>query len=341
MLSLIRMVSIQVITRSLFRSIRTLKISESCALCSGADVNIADDRGRTPLHVARGSIIKLLVAHESTMVNIQDAQGLTPLHYAAGQRKFPCDVRALLEHKDINPNVRQNDGLTPLLYVAKSRYDVWGVVEALLAHPGLDINAHELEVNGRSALQYLVEKREWRAIQHFATHPDLDASEEVEPGKRLLEYALDKVFADRYFTSNSKCCDFGHVIHELVKKVPTDANFCTDNWLRVTPLFAAIHLQNIRLVEYLLTFESVDVNERAHRRLTPLQYSQHCNRDGNISKMLTDHGVIAKKSTQRSDMIDEKSRSEQLRDTSTVQRSPGEYRPTERHKGSFCKCTIL
>jgi cytohesin len=84
-------------------------------LKEGADPNVRDEKGRTPLHHAvkdnRLDIVKLLV-ESGADVNAPDNYGLTPLHYAvhSGYEKL---VDFLLRH-GADPNAKDIGGYTPL-----------------------------------------------------------------------------------------------------------------------------------------------------------------------------------------------------------------------------------
>jgi len=82
----------------------------------GSDVNAANDRGETPLHVAahmgETEAAKLLVEHGAD-VNAKDELGGTPLHEAA---KWPArtEVVKLLLANGADADAKNREGKTPL-----------------------------------------------------------------------------------------------------------------------------------------------------------------------------------------------------------------------------------
>ena len=81
----------------------------------GADANVQDDKGQTPLIVASLNgddlMLPLLLAHGAN-INAQDKDGCTALHWAAGNGQTRV-VRFLLVHS-ANPALRDTEGKTAL-----------------------------------------------------------------------------------------------------------------------------------------------------------------------------------------------------------------------------------
>jgi uncharacterized protein len=81
----------------------------------GAQVNAADDDGRTPLLMAAiqgdGSLVRVLLEHGATL-NAHDEDGWTPLLGAVANGHTPV-VRLLLQH-GAETNARDNEGKTVL-----------------------------------------------------------------------------------------------------------------------------------------------------------------------------------------------------------------------------------
>lgn len=85
-------------------------------LDKGADVNIADIRGSTPLHRAASKgvlpIVKLLIERNDVKINFKDAYGSTPLHLACEEDREQAAL-LLVEHgADID--AKDRDRQTPL-----------------------------------------------------------------------------------------------------------------------------------------------------------------------------------------------------------------------------------
>ena len=119
----------------------------------GAIVGAVDNQGRTPLHSVVGygevEIVRVLLEH-GAIVDAADKYGRTPLH-SAGQSRYGAAARVLLEH-GANVDVADNIGRTPLHSAAQSRYDV--VLRVLLEH-GANVDA--ADNNGRTPLHSAAE----------------------------------------------------------------------------------------------------------------------------------------------------------------------------------------
>ena len=123
----------------------------SCS-SKGADLNLQDEFGWTPLHRAAGSnknpeIIKALVERGADP-KAQDKHGFTPLHMAAGGNENPKVIAALLEAgADLNAPEPAR-GQTPLHLAADSNFNP--AIVALLLEAGADPRVQDNE--GRTPL---------------------------------------------------------------------------------------------------------------------------------------------------------------------------------------------
>ncbi|CAI8033704.1 E3 ubiquitin-protein ligase MIB2 [Geodia barretti] len=145
----------------------------------GADPNVGDDRGITPLARAAAlgylEVVKLLLDHHRTNPNKQDCQGSTPLHRAivnhqlqtmiallnagadptipnhslhncmhrAAALGFLAGVEELMKwHPDLI-NKAKKDGFTPLHMAAVSGHT--DIVSLLLSHPSCEVNVDDTD----------------------------------------------------------------------------------------------------------------------------------------------------------------------------------------------------
>mgnify|MGYP001181682841 FL=1 len=86
-------------------------------LDAGVDVNVKDEGGETPLHIAAGGykeIVELLIA-KGAGVNVKNEGGETPLHVAALMNN--AEVAELLIDEGAEVNIKNEGGDTPLDFI--------------------------------------------------------------------------------------------------------------------------------------------------------------------------------------------------------------------------------
>lgn len=84
-------------------------------LARGAQVNLTDNQGRSPLHDVNINVAKLLVKAGGN-INLPDNQGQTPLHRAVieEQSYFGIELVSLFTSRNVKANVKDKQGKTAL-----------------------------------------------------------------------------------------------------------------------------------------------------------------------------------------------------------------------------------
>ncbi|MEM7184992.1 MAG: ankyrin repeat domain-containing protein, partial [Spirochaetota bacterium] len=107
----------------------------------GANVNVRDKLGRTPLHYAVDSenmkIISYLLEKQKANVNVKDREGNSPLHAAVSQGNLK--IVTYLLSKGADPNEKDSNGNNLLFSIPISTTDSLQILNLLLAkHVGIN-----------------------------------------------------------------------------------------------------------------------------------------------------------------------------------------------------------
>ncbi|KAF6287479.1 ankyrin repeat domain 27 [Rhinolophus ferrumequinum] len=133
---------------------------------SGLGVNVTNQDGSSPLHVAalhgRVDLVPLLLKHGAS-VGARNAKQAVPLHLACQQGHFQV-VKYLLESK-AKPDKKDISGNTPLIYACSSGHHE---VAALLLQHGASINASNNK--GNTALHEAVMEKHVFAVELLLLH---------------------------------------------------------------------------------------------------------------------------------------------------------------------------
>ncbi|KAL7293318.1 hypothetical protein TKK_0013091 [Trichogramma kaykai] len=181
-------------------------------LRAGADPNLANEDGLTPLHFVAmkieiyddGLVTMLselsLDRYKPVRVNARDNRGQTPLHYAvAGGQKFHI-VRALLT-SGANPNLADAEGSTAVHLVCKRKFDAAAVAKMLLEFSDNEYQPVQIGARdklGRTPLQWAVASFEPDTVDELLYY-DAELSKFAFP----TESHFDECFEThgKYYTS--------------------------------------------------------------------------------------------------------------------------------------------
>jgi ankyrin repeat protein len=145
----------------------------------GADVNVRDNDGKTPLHLAcfdthdnnrnaNPELVRLLL-DSGAKINIRDIDGNTPLYIACQHGHYNINTIRLLLDRGAKINVRNNAHYTPLHIACIDEYDAYihtnvHIVRELLDR-GANINA--TNIKGNTPLFYAIHHRDSRILDEL------------------------------------------------------------------------------------------------------------------------------------------------------------------------------
>ena len=134
---------------------QSIKIAQ-LLIKKGANPNIKNNKGKTPLHLTRQlKTAKLLIESEAD-VNAKDDNGRTFLHIILFWIHSTEKIAKLLIENGADVNVRSNRGRTPLHYSA--RKGLWDMSKFFI-EAGADVNARDNK--GQAPLHDAIEVKSW------------------------------------------------------------------------------------------------------------------------------------------------------------------------------------
>lgn len=164
------------------------------ALRKGAEVNVVDNRGETPLDKAiiNGSTevteaILEELAKFSSSPGPHDSHGVANSLFIAAGRGHTKITRLLLDH-GFDVNARDRTRQTPLHVAVGTESS--GVVMVLLGRQDIDVNAQDIE--GITPLHRAVQRRHVRIIESLLRMDQLDPNLTDHQGRTPLTWAVNK-----------------------------------------------------------------------------------------------------------------------------------------------------
>lgn len=271
----------------------------SFLIAEGANVNWADNYGRTPLLEAAYSghteCVEMFIA-EGADVNTADINGETPLHWAVKKGRTEC-VELLLE-AGADVNKKDMYGHTPL-YTAIS----WNQIscgQLLLASPGINV-VMELQNMGITADKYDSKlfdavRNNYPLLANLLIAAGADVNKRDMYGRTPLDYTKyhEYRFFNHYDSKLRNAINYNDtlVLHLLIAKgedineVDSDGN---------SLLHVALHYDHAECVRLLLTAPGIDINKANRFGETPLHWAAKNGRTACVRWLLAAPGIDVNK----------------------------------------------
>ncbi|GAB5355518.1 hypothetical protein AAMO2058_000212400 [Amorphochlora amoebiformis] len=247
----------------------------------GADVNVKNNEGLTPLHLAivsnRQEVVQLLLNYRANPA-FKDAQGDTSLHLAM-QKGTPGILQDLCKAKDSDVDVPNHNGVLPL-EIAVVKGDLKSVQTLIAAKADPTKTSKERKVS-IAWLAFITENRK----------------------PQLLDLLLSSSQKLRDYIFNERNSDGDTIFHATAKRGHDDGLWLLLKWkadganiknaMKKTPLHAAVlsdaAVSRVKdTIELLVAYRALP-NARDAEYCTPLHYAK-----GEIAKLMIKYGGQAK-----------------------------------------------
>lgn len=283
------------------------------------DPDSRDTKGRTPLSYAAkddlGATLRILLESERVDPDSRDNKGRTPLSYAMDEKNCWTEAIAnmLLETDRVDPDSRDHKGRTPLSYAADAGANK--IVEKLLSSNRVDPDSRD--DNGRTPLSYAAGKWCNTIVRMLLDNEKVDPDSRDAIGRTPLLWAARRETRDLTMPLgllqtgkvNPASRDeqgytalwwaIGGGCEELVTLLLETGQVDVEAKEKSTgrsPLSHAVRVGNEPIVKALLGTNSVNVNSKDNRGITPLMWAVE-RKNLHIVDLLLGDGRLLERST--------------------------------------------
>ncbi|KAG5809640.1 hypothetical protein H9Q74_005480 [Fusarium xylarioides] len=259
-------------------------------LDGGAEADVKDDFGRTPLSYAaeygHKDTVELLMRNANTDTDSTDEQGRTPLSWAAGRRHVDI-LKALINCPAVNVNSKDSHSQSPLSWAA--RMGAASAVRYLITRKEVDKESRD--GSGQTPLSWAAYKGHLEITTMLAESPGVDIDSKDDFSQTPLSWAAhnghigvvayllstSRVSADTPDADNrtplSWAAHNGHapVVRLLASRSDVNADKKDDNGQ--SPLSWAAREGHIDVVEFLMTLDDVQIHASDRRGNTALKWA--------------------------------------------------------------------
>ena len=243
------------------------------------DLNKQAIDGSTPLYIAsqkqHREIVTVLIKALGILVNKGNAEGISPLQVAAKNGHLSI-TRLLLSHNDIDPNQADYQDITPLIAAANEGHSL--VITEILLHPRIEAN--KATWSGETALFFACKKQDLNVTRVLLKCPQTDINLLDENGKHAQTYAENNSVIIDAFNSRISLIHSGHSCCSDEQKSGMQIAARHGDWKKIktflkcpamnvndgyesdlTPLYIAVREEKSIVVQMLLEFPTINVNQ--------------------------------------------------------------------------------